>query len=789
MNDSEKDNKSGKQPNWLKVAIIPVLAAIIAAVGGYYALSAYVMSEAEENIQNILLSHRAVHQYIQQVLHPTFFRDRDKGEIPQEYYTPEIFSSSFIVRVMHTFHNEERVKAGLPEVYYKLASDNPRNPLNKADDFEIGLIRMFNEQRNMKQYRKVVTQDGKEYLYYAIPFLETSKACIRCHGSRSDAPTGLQRRYSGSGGFNEQTGRIRAIESIRAPINNEKSSLTIATSSISVFLIAGLTMFFFNRKLHYDVTERTEELEKEIIGHTLTEDALQESKNNISQLLEATDQGIYGIDLKGNCTFINKSGLHTLGYQADECIGRNMHDLIHHSHADGMPYLVEECPIFHAKSTGVGYRIDNEVLWRKEGTSFPAEYSSYPIIENGIIRGAVVTFTDISTRMQAEEEKARLKHQLQEAQKLESVGRLAGGVAHDFNNMLGVIIGYAELGLLHADKSNPLHAGLLEIRAAAERSADLTRQLLAFARQQAVVPKVLDLNESISGMLKMLQRLIGEDINLTWKPATTLWQVKLDPSQMDQILANLCVNARDAITDTGQITIKTENFAIDEDYCAAHFDAIAGEFVRLTISDDGSGIDKESLNHIFEPFYTTKELGKGTGLGLATVYGAVKQNSGFITVCSEPGQGTTFSIYLPRHVCSEELSRAETVTAQIARGQETILLVEDEPAILGIASMMLEKQGYTILKAGTPRDAMEQAEKCNGIIHLLMTDVIMPEMNGRDLANKLLSTYPQMKLLFMSGYTADVISRHGVLDEGVSFLQKPFSLPNLATKVREVLDK
>jgi CheY-like chemotaxis protein len=299
---------------------------------------------------------------------------------------------------------------------------------------------------------------------------------------------------------------------------------------------------------------------------------------------------------------------------------------------------------------------------------------------------------------------------------------------------------------------------------------------------------VLDLNESISGMLKMLQRLIGEDINLTWKPAASLWQVKLDPSQVDQIIANLCVNARDAIKDTGQITIKTENCTIDRNYCAAHIDAIAGEFVRLTISDDGSGIDKKTLIHIFEPFYTTKEPGKGTGLGLATVYGAVKQNSGFITVCSEPGQGTTFSIYLPRHVSSEEQSRVEVATAQVPPGQETILLVEDEPAILDIASMMLEKQGYTILKACTPRDAMEQAIKYNGIIHLLMTDVIMPEMNGRDLANKLLSLYPQMKCLFMSGYTADVISRHGVLDEGVSFLQKPFSLPNMAAKVREVLD-
>lgn len=397
--------------------------------------------------------------------------------------------------------------------------------------------------------------------------------------------------------------------------------------------------------------------------------------------------------------------------------------------------------------------------------------------------------TDITERKHAEDERARLKEQLQQAQKMESVGRLAGGVAHDFNNMLGVILGHAELGLMHLDPTHRVCANFKEISKTAERSADLTRQLLAFARKQTVAPKVLNLNDTISEMLKMLQRLIGEDIHLTWIPAPELWQTRMDPSQIDQILANLCVNARDAIEGNGSVTIETANSSIDAAYCFSNPEAAPGEYVCLTVSDSGSGMDKETQIHVFEPFYTTKELGKGTGLGLATVYGAVKQNNGFINIYSEPGKGTTFSIYLPRDESSRSSQALpETSAAPVPKGQETILLVEDEPAILNVASMMLEKQGYTVLKADTPGVAVHLARGHSGEIHLLMTDVIMPEMNGRDLAKNLLSLYPNMKRLFMSGYTADVIANHGVLEEGVHFIQKPFSLANMAAKVREVLE-
>ncbi len=398
-------------------------------------------------------------------------------------------------------------------------------------------------------------------------------------------------------------------------------------------------------------------------------------------------------------------------------------------------------------------------------------------------------FADITDRKQAEAEKIKLEGQFHQAQKMESVGRLAGGVAHDFNNMLGIIIGHAEMALDHVDPSQPLFADLREIRKAAERSANLTQQLLAFARKQTVTLRMLDLNEIIEGMLKMLRRLIGEDIVLVWLPGPEGWPIKMDPSQIDQILANLCVNARDAIADVGKITIETANRGFDTEFCARHAGFIPGDYVHLSVSDNGCGMGKDILDKLFEPFFTTKEMGKGTGLGLATVFGIVKQNNGFVNVHSEPGQGTTFNIYLPRHVGKTEQKPKEALAEPIVRGQETILLVEDELAILKMTAIMLEKQGYRVLSAKTPGEAIRLAREHAGQIHLLMTDVVMPEMNGRDLAKNLLSLYPQIKRLFMSGYTADVIAHHGVLEEGVCFIQKPFYKKDLAAKVREALDR
>ena len=403
-------------------------------------------------------------------------------------------------------------------------------------------------------------------------------------------------------------------------------------------------------------------------------------------------------------------------------------------------------------------------------------------------RQVLVTLQDITDRKRAEAEKEKLQSQLNQAQKMESVGRLAGGVAHDFNNMLGVILGRAEMAMDQMDSSQPLFADLQEIRKAAERSANLTRQLLTFARKQTIAPRIIDLNETVEGMLKMLRRLIGEDIDLTWRPKKNLAPVKMDPAQIDQILANLCVNSRDAISGVGKITIETGVVSFDEAYCADHAGFIPGEFIMLAVSDNGCGMNPETVSRLFEPFFTTKEVGKGTGLGLASVYGAVKQNNGFINVYSEPGQGTTVKIYLPPHRAKTPLQADEATAQPTAGGSETILLVEDEPAILEMAAMMLERLGYAVIAAETPGEAIRLAREHGDPIDLLMTDVVMPEMNGRDLAQNLLSIYPDIKRLFMSGYTANVIAHHGVLDEGVYFIQKPFSSKDLGAKLRAILE-
>jgi signal transduction histidine kinase/ActR/RegA family two-component response regulator len=391
-------------------------------------------------------------------------------------------------------------------------------------------------------------------------------------------------------------------------------------------------------------------------------------------------------------------------------------------------------------------------------------------------------------REQAQGEREKLQTQLTQAQKMESVGRLAGGVAHDFNNMLQAILGNAALALEDLPPDSPVREELEEIERSARRSADLTQQLLAFARKQTISPRVLDLNDTVAGMLKMIRRLIGEDLELAWMPGPSLWPVKMDPSQIDQILANLCVNARDAIEGVGKVTIETANVTLDETYVATHLEVVAGDYVVLAVSDNGTGMDAETRSHLFEPFFTTKGQGKGTGLGLATVFGIVKQNQGLISVYSEPGHGSTFKIFLPRVEVDKAADTPAAVQPRSMRGTETILLVEDETQILNLGRRILEQHGYTVLAASTPEAALALAAQSSVPIHLLVTDVVMPGMNGKELGERLRASRPGLKCIFMSGYTASVIAHHGVLDEGVAFLQKPFTVENLAAKVREALE-
>ena len=389
-----------------------------------------------------------------------------------------------------------------------------------------------------------------------------------------------------------------------------------------------------------------------------------------------------------------------------------------------------------------------------------------------------VSFIDIT-------EKEKLRQQLMQTQRMESVGRLAGGVAHDFNNMLGVILGHAELALSRIDPQDGLRADLEQIQLAGQRSADLTGQLLAFARRQVASPKVVGLNSLVEGMLRMLRRLIGENIELDWRPAEELWQVRVDPSQIDQIVANLCVNARDAIGGAGRIGIQTSNAELDAAYCARHPGSRPGQYAMLAVSDDGCGMEQAVLEHLFEPFFTTKGVGRGTGLGLATVYGIVKQNQGYIEVSSAPERGTCFRIYLPRIAAEAEQAEAGTgAGAERGRG-ETVLLVEDETMILNMGRAMLERLGYRVLPAASAEEALRLAG--GGSFDLLLTDVVMPRINGWELARQLAAKRPGLRCLFMSGYAAEVLAPG--LERGTHFIQKPFSIQDLAARVREALDE
>ena len=421
------------------------------------------------------------------------------------------------------------------------------------------------------------------------------------------------------------------------------------------------------------------------------------------------------------------------------------------------------------------YTAHGKVIW----LSMNARIARMDVDGSFIIEGFA---TDITAQR-------HLADQFRQAQKMESVGRLAGGVAHDYNNMLSVILGHAELAMTKVTPSDPVYEDLQEISKAGKRSAAITRQLLAFARKQPIAPRIIDLNETIETMLKMLRRLIGEDTKLVWKPKTGLWPIKMDPSQLDQILANLCINARDAITGIGKVIIETDMVTFTSAYCDSHPDFLPGNFILLAVSDNGCGMDQKTRSKLFEPFFTTKKTGQGTGLGLATIYGIVKQNNGFIDVSSEPGKGTLFKIFIPRHEGEPVDLQAEEQPDDIPCGHgETILIVEDEEVILNMTKMMLEGLGYSVLTAGTLEAARHQVEIHADRISLLITDIIMPEINGRELAAQLMMLAPNLQVLYMSGYTADVITRRGLLNEGVCFIPKPFSMDDLATKVSEALE-
>jgi two-component system cell cycle sensor histidine kinase/response regulator CckA len=524
---------------------------------------------------------------------------------------------------------------------------------------------------------------------------------------------------------------------------------------------------------------------QDITERKLADESRRESEERFQILARATNEVIWDWNIVTNGVWWNEGIRTVFGYAANEVgddldwwlkgihpddaepIGTSIHEFFDgdaQSWTGEYRYACSDGPYATVIDRGTGIR-DNE---------------GKPVRMIGSMR-------DITEIRSGEEKLRQTEGQLRQSQKLESIGLLAGGIAHDFNNMLTAINGYSELTLRRLKEDDPLRRNIEEIKRAGERSAALTYQLLAFSRQQILQPKVLSLNRVITDTGKMLERLIGEDIQLSTALSSKAGQVKVDPGQLTQIIMNLAVNARDAMPLGGKLTIETDNVTLNDEYALHHVSTIPGDYVMMSISDTGTGMDAETQGHIFEPFFTTKEVGKGTGLGLATVYGIVKQSGGNILVYSEEGVGTTFKVYFPRVIEESETEDARHTSEDLPHGTETILLVENEEMVRTLTRQILEMCGYTVLEARNGIKALILCEQQDCHIDLLMTDVVMPQMGGRELVQRLTPIYPQICVLFMSGYTDDAIVRHGVIEAGVNFIQKPFTPDALAHKVRGIL--
>lgn len=555
------------------------------------------------------------------------------------------------------------------------------------------------------------------------------------------------------------------------PAFDRESSLT----HIPSFLIAGLILsglLFFLTRSQVLAQAASMRAAKDL---DRSEIARRQSEAHFRELVELSPEAIF-IETGGDFAFVNHALVKLLGAQCpEELIGKPVLNRVHPEFREAVR---ERMRLLHEERQATSLL---EQKWiRTDGTVLTVEVTAAPFTHEGK-PGSQAIIRDISQRKV-------LEAQLMQAQKMEAVGRLAGGVAHDFNNLLTAILGYSELIMARLDRNNPLYDELQEIHLAGKRASNLTHQLLAFSRRQVLMPKVLDLNVIVSDIDRMLHRLIGEHIELITRTQSDLGRIKADPGQVEQVIMNLAVNARDAMSQGGRLTIETRNVDLDKDYARTHSEAKAGAYVMLAVSDTGIGMDSQTQARIFEPFYTTKDLGRGTGLGLSTVYGIVKQSKGHIWVYSELGRGSTFKVYLPRVDDRAEAYKSDLLKALPKGGTETILVAEDEDVVRRLACSALRAHGYTVIEARNGPDALSVAQNPPTPIQLMITDMVMPGMNGRELAAKLTGTNPAMKVLYMSGYTEDAMIHQGELSEDTEFLSKPFTPELLLRRVREVLD-
>jgi PAS domain S-box-containing protein len=633
-----------------------------------------------------------------------------------------------------------------------------------ANEKALEMLRKLSRAVEQSPVSVIITDTGGSIEYVNPKFTQVT-------GYSSDEVLGMNPRILKSGELSPEVYRemwetITAGRELRGELHNRKKDgeLFWEFASISpIFDDRGQITHFVAVK--EDVTDRKR-----------AEETLARSELLFRSLIENALDIIAFVTSDGAVRYVSPSVERLLGYDPTRVGDLNVFDLIH-------PDDLAEAKTKFRRTLETGTRFEQVELRvrRSDGSWRTLSMMGKPSPPETGARGLIINARDVT-------ESRALEEQLRQSQKMEAVGRLAGGIAHDFNNLLTTILGYAELAVGRLKPEDPSRLELSEIDKAAQRAGDLTRQLLAFSRKQVLELRVIDLNQVVSDTEKMLRRLIGEDIDLVVSLKQRLVSVRADAGQIGQVLLNLAVNSRDAMPNGGKLTIETSVVELDESYSTFHFDVPPGRYVLLAVSDTGTGMDAKTLSHVFEPFFTTKEAGKGTGLGLSAVYGVVKQSGGHVSVYSEPGVGTTFKVYLPRVEDAPEKNRAPAVHAALVGGTETILVVEDEEAVRRLTCRSLEAQGYEVLPAASASEALLLLEKHAGEIHLLITDVVMPDVSGRELARSAAPLRPLMKVLFMSGYTDNVIVHHGVLDAGTAFLQKPFTPRSLAQKVREVLD-
>jgi two-component system sensor histidine kinase EvgS len=573
-------------------------------------------------------------------------------------------------------------------------------------------------------------------------------------------------------------------DEVQAPVR--RLSLVLGLGAVSLILAVGaIIVLWWRRQQFLFYRERYEaEIERRALEERTTQ-ALQESESRFRAIFEQAAIGMAQASLDGRFVQLNQRYSEITGYSREELLQLTIREITHLDDVDRTEQRLAQLLSGELPSCAMEKRYlrkDGGVIWVNLTASLLRSPSGDPLHFIALVQ-------DITGQKRAEDERRNLERQLLQAQKMESVGRLAGGVAHDLNNHLTVINGYCAMLLDEMGPGDPLREPVGEILLAGNRAAALTQQLMAFSRKQVAEPRVISLNDVVAEAGKMLSRLIGEDIEIITRLDPSLGSVMADPSQMNQVLMNLAVNARDAMPEGGRIVIETLNTDLDEGYAAQHAGVEAGPYVLLSITDTGAGMTQEVMEHIFEPFFTTKGTGAGTGLGLPTVYGIVKQSGGWIWVYSEPGKGSTFKVYFPRAGGAPEPLPAPVAAAETPRGTETVLVVEDQTEVRRLTLAVLKSQGYRLLEAPNGSEALSLCERDPGPIHLLITDVVMPGMTGRELATRLLALRPSLKILYISGYTANVIAHEGLLDPGVAYLPKPFSPAQLTAKVREVLSE